>query len=118
MGILLAIFQAATVTPAISLIGLEEPESNLHPAATAILLDALLEASASVPIVASTHSADLLDRKNLPENMILAVALQDGKTVIGPISESEKSTLQRRLCTAGELLRNNRLTPAASTSSK
>ncbi len=118
IAILLAVFQAGTVIPRISLVGLEEPESNLHPAAAGILLDALLEASASVPILASTHSADLFDRKDLPENAILAVALHDGETVIGPISDSEKSILRRRLYTAGELLRSNQLTPAAASSSK
>jgi len=61
MGILLAIFQVGSISP-ISLVGLEEPENNLHPAAAGVLLDALLEASLSVPVIASTHSADMLDR--------------------------------------------------------
>jgi hypothetical protein len=116
IGILLAIFQAAVVTPPLSLVGLEEPENNLHPAAAGVLLDALLEASQQVPIIASTHSADLLDRKDLPDNGLLAVALQDGETIIGPVDESSKSILRNRLYTAGELLRNNQLSPSISTS--
>jgi hypothetical protein len=111
IAILLAIFQASTVTPPLSLVGLEEPETNLHPAAVAILLDALLEASCQVPIIASTHSADLLDRKDLPECALLAVALHDGETLIGPVDASGKSILRKRLYTAGELLRINQLTP-------
>lgn len=111
IGILLAIFQASTTSPPVSLVGLEEPESNLHPAAAGVLLDALLEASTLVPIVASTHSADLLDRHGLPESALLAVALQDGQTVIGPVNEGGKTILRRRLYTAGELLRSNQLTP-------
>jgi predicted ATPase len=111
IAILLAIFQASTVIPPLSLVGLEEPETNLHPAAVGILLDALLEASCQVPIIASTHSADLLDRKDLPERALLAVALHDGETVIGPVDASGKSILRKRLYTAGELLRINQLTP-------
>jgi hypothetical protein len=111
VAILLAIFQASTVTPPLSLVGLEEPETNLHPAAVGTLLDALLEASCEVPIIASTHSADLLDRKDLPESALLAVALHDGETLIGPVDASGKSILRKRLYTAGELLRINQLTP-------
>ena len=115
VGVLLAIFQAPAITRPLSMIGLEEPESNLHPAAAGVLLDALLEASLQVPIIASTHSADLLDRKDLPDSALLAVALQDGETIIGPIDENGKSILRKRLYTAGELLRSNQLSPAVST---
>jgi predicted ATPase len=111
MGILLAIFQAGSGGNPISLVGLEEPENNLHPAAAGVLLDALLEASLSVPIIASTHSADMLDRKDLPESSLLAVALQDGETIIGPIDDSGKAILHKHLYTAGELMRSNQLTP-------
>lgn len=115
IAILLAIFQAATTHPPVSMVGLEEPESNLHPAASGVLLDALLEASSRVPIVASTHSANLLDRKDLPDASLLAFALQAGETVIGPIDDNGKAILRRQLYTAGELLRSNQLNPAANT---
>ena len=111
VAILLAIFQAWTPESPLSLVGLEEPEGNLHPAAAGVLLDALLEASSRVPIIASTHSADLLDRKDLPVNSLIAVALQDGETIIGPINEDGKAILRGRLYTAGELLRSNELNP-------
>ena len=79
IGILLAIFSAAASPHPVTLVGLEEPEANLHPAAAGVLLDALMEASLTVPIIASTHSADLLDRKDLPAKSILAVAMRDRK---------------------------------------
>jgi predicted ATPase len=110
-GILLAIFQRGPATYQLSLVGLEEPEANLHPAAADVLLDALLEASQTVPIIAATHSADLLDRKDLPPKSILAVAMREGETIIGPIEEAEMEILQKRLYTAGELLRSNQLNP-------
>ena len=116
MGILLAIFQSGSRTPSISLVGLEEPENNLHPAAAGVLLDALLEGSLAVPVIASTHSADMLDRKDLPDDSLLAVALQDGETIIGPIDDIGRSILHEHLYTAGELLRSNQLTPNRATS--
>jgi len=112
LGILLAIFQ--NPTQPLSLVGLEEPETSLHPAAAGALLDALLEAGHRVQIIASTHSADLLDRKSLSEDSLLAVALHDGETFIGPVDQAGKSILRQRLYTAGELLRGNQLTPARS----
>ena len=111
MGTLLAIFQAGAGRGLISLVGLEEPENDLHPAAAGVLLDALLEGSHSMPVIASTNSADMLDRKNLPEDSLLAVAMQDGETVIGPIDDVGKSILHKHLYTAGELMRSNQLTP-------
>jgi predicted ATPase len=110
-GILLTLFQAHGLDFPLSLIGLEEPESNLHPAAAGVLLDALLEASCQVPVIASTHSADLLDRKDVPINSLLAVNLVDGETKIAPIDEAGRSILQEHLYTAGELLRMNQLFP-------
>lgn len=115
VGLLLAIFQYQSSSLPVTLVGLEEPESQLHPAAAGILLDALLEASSRVPIIVSTHSADLLDRKEIPESALLAVAMQDGETMIGPVNERSKSILRKRLYTAGELLRTNELRPEVST---
>ena len=57
----------------------------------------------SVTVIASTHSADMLDRKDLPDDSLLAVALQDGETVIGLIDDVGKSILHKHLYTAGEL---------------
>ena len=108
-AILLAIFQTGATRSAVTLVGLEEPESTLHPAAAGILLDALVEASQSVPIIASTHSADLFDRLDFPNSSLLIVALQDSKTQIGPMDDANKSIIVDRLYTAGELLRGNQL---------
>jgi len=111
LAILLAVFQAAGEGAPVSLVGLEEPENNLHPAAAGVLLDALLEGSREAPVIASTHSADLLDREDLPAESLLAVALENGETVIGPIDDAGRSILQQHLYTAGELLRSNQLMP-------
>lgn len=42
---------------------------------------------------------------------LLAVSAASGTTVIGPIDDRQKEILRKKLGTAGELLRNNLLTP-------
>jgi predicted ATP-dependent endonuclease of OLD family len=61
-----ALFQNAGSDAHVSVIGIEEPEAGLHPAATAVLLDALREASESVQVVVTSNSADLLDNPEIP----------------------------------------------------
>ena len=110
LAILVALFQRQAGA-AVDLVGLEEPESALHPAAAGALFDAMNEASASVQVIATTHSADLLDKKDIDTNAILAVELRDGSTSIGPVDHTGRETLRERLYTAGELMRMNYLRP-------
>lgn len=111
-GILLALFQSMTGRPgAPMLIGLEEPEMALHPAASAILLAALREASAATQILVTSHSPDLLDDSSIPTEALLAVDNADGVTQIAPIDEAGRSVLREKLFTPGELLRQNQLAP-------
>jgi len=113
-GILLAVFQATSVRPGYSpplLIGLEEPEMALHPAAASVLLSALREGAKQCQILVTSHSPDLLDNPDIPTESLLAVDNQDGLTRIGPIDEAGKSVLKERLFTPGELLRQNQLAP-------
>ena len=111
LAVLVALFQRVGGVPEISLVGLEEPESALHPAAAGVLFDAMREASASVQVVATTHSADLLDKKDIDTDAILAVELRDGGTQIGPVDQTGRESLKERLYTAGELMRMNYLRP-------
>lgn len=111
-GILLALFQAegrAANPP--RLIGLEEPEMALHPAASGILLAALRDASAVTQVMVTSHSPDLLDDSTIPTDAILAVDNEGGVTKIGIIDEAGRSVLRDRLFTPGELLRQNQLAP-------
>ena len=95
------------------LVGLEEPEAALHPAAASVLLGALREASTISQVVVTSHSPDLLDDPDIPDDSILAVESKDGVTVIGPVDEADRKVLHDRLFTPGELLRQNQLTPSA-----
>ena len=111
-GILLALFQnAAMEAGGPLLIGLEEPEMALHPAATGILLSALREASRRTQILVTSHSPDLLDDPDIPTESLLAVDNQEGVTRIAPLDEAGRSVLRDRLFTPGELLRHNQLAP-------
>lgn len=115
LGVLLAIHQGreegsgSTRTP--SLIGLEEPETALHPAATSVLLAALREASRTTQTVVTSHSPDLLDNPDIAEDAVYAVENRDGLTRIGRIDAAGREMLRSRLFTPGELLRQNQLAP-------
>jgi predicted ATPase len=111
-GILLALFQGQGRNgDAPPLVGLEEPEVALHPAASGVLLGALREASNISQIIVTSHSPDLLDDSGISDESILAVENRDGVTVIGPVDDAGRSVLRKKLFTAGELLRQNQLSP-------
>lgn len=109
-AILTALYQNDPAAP-IRLIGLEEPETALHPAAAGILRDCILEATRSVQVIVTSHSADLLDDEALPAESLRAVESVRGTTLIGALDEATRGALRDRLYTAGELLRMRQLTP-------
>jgi predicted ATPase len=111
-GVLVAIFHAAANGDAPPrLVGIEEPEVALHPAAAGVLTDALRDASEHAQILVTSHSPDLLDDEAIPNESILAVMAEDGETHIGPLDEAGRSALSDHLYTAGELLRLDQLRP-------
>ena len=111
LGILLALFQNAGVAGSGHVIGIEEPETALHPDAAGVLVDVLLDASQRVQVIVTTHSADLLDRESVPVDSILPVMSVDGETNIGPLDRVGRSVLREGTFTAGELLRIDQLHP-------
>ena len=112
LGILVALFQGDDdAQKRVTLVGIEEPETALHPGAVAVLLDGLRDAANRTQVIITTHSPDLLDDKHLDVDSILAVEAHDGNTVIAPVDEASRSVVQDRLFTAGELLRSNQLQP-------
>ena len=112
LGILVALFQSANGSGArVPLIGIEEPEIALHPAATGLLLEGLREASRTTQVVVTSHSPDLLDDENLDANSILAVHAEGGSTHIAPLDQVGREALSERLYTPGELLQLDQLRP-------
>jgi len=59
----------------------------------------------------TSHSPDLLENDRIPAESILAVALEDAETRIGPLDAVGSSALRDHLYTPGELLRMNQLIP-------
>ncbi len=110
LGVLVALFQGNGAAGH-RLVGIEEPEIALHPAAAGVLIDGLREASERSQVVVTSHSPDLLDDPDIPDESILAVVAEHGETLIGPIDETGRSVLRDRLYTAGELLRMDQLRP-------
>jgi predicted ATPase len=112
LGILVALFQASNNGKRrVPLVGVEEPEVALHPAAAGVLLDSLRDASRKTQVIVTSHSPDLLDDEEIDTNSILAVVSEGGVTEIGPLDSAGRSALMDRLYTAGELLRLNQLVP-------
>jgi predicted ATPase len=110
LGVLVALLQSNGRPP--TLVGIEEPEVALHPAAVAILIDAIRDASRHTQVVVTSHSPELLDHDEVSDDALLAVVAEDGVTVIGPVSELGRGALQDHLFTAGELLRMGQLEPS------
>lgn len=111
LGVLVALFQQSS-PGSVPLIGIEEPEMALHPAAAGILLDCLRDGARHAQVIVTSHSPDLLDDPNLTNEQLLAVIAEEGRTLIAPLDEASRSALRDHLYTAGELLRLNQLQPA------
>lgn len=105
LGILVAAFQAnMNGQRRVSLVGIEEPEVALHPGAAEIIAEVMLLASQTVQVLATTHSPDLLNHKAIRDEHLLAVSVEGGETVIGPVDKDVRSMLRDKLYSAGELL--------------
>lgn len=111
LGVLVAVNQLASDGRPVRVVGIEEPETALHPAAAGALIDALREAATHTQVLVTTHSADLLDRYDPQEDRILAVQIRSGRTEIAPISRAGREAIEEDLFSAGELLRMDQLDP-------
>ena len=110
LGILTALLQS-NVDYSPTLIGIEEPETALHPAASAALREVLVQASGRTQVLVTSHSPDLLDDRSIDADAILAVISEGGKTKIAPLDQASRQMLRDHLFSAGELLRMNQLAP-------
>jgi predicted ATPase len=112
-AVLAALFQPWALKGRVRLIGIEEPEVALHPAAAGVLFDALTEASQHVQVLATSQSADLLDREDLDVSIVRPVVMSEGITVIGAVDDGSREIVEKKLYTLGELMRGNQLSPAS-----
>ncbi len=110
LGVLTALLQS-NVDYSPTLIGIEEPETALHPAASAALREVLVLASNHTQVLVTSHSPDLLDDQSIDADSILSVVSEGGETKIAPLDEASRQMLRDHLFSAGELLRMNQLAP-------
>jgi predicted ATPase len=112
LGILTALFQSGNGRGVrVPLVGIEEPETAVHPGAAGALRDALQVASRQIQVVVTSHSPDLLDDKDVSDDAIMVVINENGATRIGPLNEIDRSIIRKRLYTLGELMRTSTLKP-------
>ncbi len=111
LGTLVAVMQLAGRQKPVRLVGIEEPETALHPAAAGALMESLKEAVVHTQIALTSHSPDILDQINPATTELLAVSANDGDTEIGRIDSASQQALQRHLFNAGDLLRMDQLEP-------
>jgi predicted ATPase len=112
LGVLTALFQSSNGRgKRVPFVGIEEPEVAVHPGAAGVLRDGLITASKTTQIAVTSHSPDLLDDKEIPDETIFAVVNRNGETEIAPLDEAGRTAIRDRLYTAGELLRLNQIQP-------
>lgn len=108
LGVLTALFQGnSDHSP--SLIGIEEPETALHPAASAALREALVRAAERTQVLVTSHSPDLLDDLAIPADALLVVASEEGATRVALVDGASRQAIRDHLYSAGELLRLDQL---------
>lgn len=110
LGVLAALFQS-NPDFAPTVIGIEEPETALHPGASAALREALERASKHTQILVTSHSPDLLDDKSVRDDQILAVLSDAGETKLAPVDQATRDAIRNNLFSAGELLKLGQIRP-------
>lgn len=110
LGVLTALFQG-NPDHSPSLIGIEEPETALHPAASRALREALNRASQRTQVIVTSHSPDLLDDPDLDPDTVRTVVSEGGETHIATLDAGSREAIRQHLFSAGELLRLNQLQP-------
>jgi predicted ATPase len=112
LGVLVALFQAdGNRRP--MLIGIEEPETALHPAGSGVIGEAIALASETAQVLVTSHGPDLLDDDSITIESLLAVEFEGGETVLAPIDPASRRAIKEKLFTPGELLRLGQLRPDA-----
>jgi predicted ATPase len=105
LGFLLAAYQP--LPPSVLVI--EEPEANIHPAAAEVVTSVLMDVSRRAQVLVTTHSPEVLDYDDLSDDVFRVVAKADGRTAIAPVSAGSRQAIREHLYSPGELLRINEL---------
>ena len=108
LAILVAAFDARS-DEYLTVVGIEEPETALHPAAVRALVDALDEASGRNQIILTTHSAEILADRDIHPSQVLIVRNRDGQTQITPVDAASREIIDKELYSLAELQRQDLL---------
>ena len=111
LGVLVAAMQLVIRKNRVRLVGIEEPETALHPAAAGALMDSLREAATSTQVMLTSHSPDLLDRFEPDKDSLIVVQATQGATELGPADPASLNSVSNHLYSAGDLLRMDQLQP-------
>src|SRR5262249_527108 len=109
LGNLMAAFQIVLPYGYPSVIGIEQPETALHPAAMRALVDALDEATQRTQVLLTTHSADLLSGRDVSPGQVLVVRNRGGQTHITPVDPARREISQKDVYSLDELQRMDKL---------
>lgn len=109
LGTLTAVVQLAGRKSPLTLVGIEEPETALHPGASGSLMDALREATAQTQVVVTTHSPDLLDQLRPDKEKLLVVDMYEGNSRIAIPDDASHKAIRDHLYSPGDLLRMDQL---------
>ncbi len=99
-GLLTALLQK----PALTVIGIEEPELTVHPGALPLIYDYLNEASARSQIFVTTHSPILLDYLDLDDSNVFVIQRSGAVTSVCPLSTGHIDAVRNQLLTLGEIM--------------
>ena len=101
LGLLIALYQL----PYPSLIGIEEPETTIHPGQLSTLSEFLGESAIRSNVVLTTHNPDLIDYlvEEIKTEGLRVVQTVDGDTNIGGMKRSHAKIVRDRLFTSGEI---------------
>jgi predicted ATPase len=92
-----------------TVVGIEEPETALHPAAMRALVDALDDATQRTQVLLTTHSADLLSSRDVSPGQVLVVRNRGGQTHITPVDPASREIIEKELYSLAELQRMDKL---------
>jgi predicted ATPase len=111
LGALAAAFQVVLPHGHPSVIGIEEAETSLHPAATHALISALEAATEHTQVLLTTHSGDLLADPKVSPSSVLVVRRREGRTEIAPVDPASREIIRQELYTLADLQRMGQLNP-------
>jgi predicted ATPase len=104
----LAILLALRQRPAPAILGFDEIEDSIHPAALAVLLDAVSASTERSQVLLTSHSPEALSHPSVTAGSVRVVEWRDGRSEVFRLSP-EAEALSRPPRSVGRLLRTNAL---------